>query len=45
MNSLVRVYKNNFIMASTGYPDVPNSWGRDFVSNLLNRGWNYRKAQ
>jgi len=40
MNSLVRVYKNNFIMASTGYPDVPNSWGRNFVSNFLNRGWN-----
>lgn len=39
MNGLVRVYKNNFIMASTGSPHVPNSWGRNFVSNFLNRGW------
>ena len=36
MNGLVRVYKNGFIMASTGSSDMPNTWGRNFVCELLN---------
>ncbi len=38
-SGVVRVYKNNFIMASTGDSHRANAFGRYFVANILDRDW------